>query len=131
MENKVEHIGFLVKSIEKTADVFKFLGYTAGEIFSDDIQRTRICFLTREGDAKIELVEPYPDNETMIRMQKKLGVSPYHVCYTTDDINNKYNTLLEQGFVPLFQPAPAIAFDNHRICYFWQKNIGYIEFVEK
>lgn len=128
---KIEHIGYLVNSIEKTSGSFRVLGYAAGEIFRDDTQKTRICFLTKGGDVKIELVEPYPDNETMLRLQKKMGVSPYHVCYSTENIEREYQRLIEDGFIPLFKPVNAVAFGGRRICYLWMKTTGYIEIVEQ
>lgn len=127
---KLEHIGYLVKNIEKTAQAFESLGYQQGDIYNDDIQKTKICFLTKERETKIELVEPYPENETMIRLQKNIGVSPYHMCFETDNIEEEYNRMMDSGFVPMFQPVSAIAFDNRRICYFWKRAIGYIEIVE-
>lgn len=128
---KVEHIGYLVKSIDKTALEFEQIGYKKGSVFNDDTQKTRICFLTKEDDVKIELVEPYEENETMVRLQKKMGVAPYHTCFFTDNIEFEYQKMLDNGYVPMFQPVAAIAFENRKICYFWKKSIGYIEIVEQ
>ena len=126
----VEHIGYVTKNIEKTANTFKVFGYVAENIVNDDIQKTRICFLRKEGDVSIELVEPYPENETMLKMLKK-GATPYHTCYTVPDVQEAYAQLKDLGFTPLFSPVEAPAFDNRLICYFWKNDIGLIEVVEQ
>ena len=41
---KLEHIGYLVKNIEKTAQAFESLGYQQGDIYNDDIQKTKYVF---------------------------------------------------------------------------------------
>lgn len=126
----IEHIGYITKSIEKTAETFKVLGYVAEDIVNDDTQKTRICFLRKEGEVSIELVEPYPENATMQKMLKK-GTTPYHTCYSVPDIQSVYDQLENLGFTPLFSPVAAPAFGNRLICYFWKNDIGLIEVVEQ
>ena len=126
----VEHIGYVTKNIEKTAGTFKFFGYQAGPIVDDDTQKTRICFLRKAVEVNIELVEPYPENATMQKMLKK-GATPYHTCYTVENIQQAYDQLKDIGFTPLFAPVAAPAFDNRLICYFWKNDIGLVEVVEK
>lgn len=126
----IEHIGYVTKNIEKTAETFNILGYSSEAIVNDDTQKTKICFLRKEGEVSIELVEPYPENVTMLNMLKK-GATPYHTCYTVTDVQTTYKELKELGFTPLFAPVPAPAFNNCLICYFWKKDIGLIEIVEQ
>ena len=126
----IEHIGYITKCIEKTAETFKVFGYVAEDIVNDDTQKTRICFLRKEDEVSIELVEPYPENATMQKMLKK-GTTPYHTCYTVSDIQSVYEQLEDQGFTPLFSPVSAPAFGNRSICYFWKNDIGLIEVVEQ
>ena len=89
MDFAIEHIGYITKCIEKTAETFKVLGYDAEDIVNDDTQKTRICFLRKKGEVSIELVEPYPENATMLKMLKK-GTTPYHTCYTVPDVQAVY-----------------------------------------
>ena len=130
MEFAIDHIGYVTKNIEKTAESFKILGYSAEEVVNDDTQKTRICFLRKKGEVSIESVEPYPENTTMLNMLKK-GATPYHTCYAVPDIQVTFEQLKELGFTPLFNPVPAPAFDNRLICYFWKKDTGLIEIVEQ
>lgn len=126
----IEHIGYITKSIEKTAETFNALGYVAGPVIDDDTQKSRICFLRKEDEVNIELVEPYPENTTMLKMLKK-GTTPYHVCYRVTDIFDACRQLKDIGFTPLFEPVGAPAFDNRPICYFWKNDVGLLEIVEQ
>ncbi len=128
---RIEHIGYLTKDIVDTSKAFELLGYVAGEIVNDNTQQTKICFLRKEGETNIELVEPYEDNVTMQKMLSKRGSSPYHVCYEVDDIDVCYEEMLDNGFMPLFMPVEAPAFNNRKICYFSKRVIGLIELVSK
>lgn len=127
----LHHIGYLTDDIRQTAEQFLWLGYEQGEIIDDDTQRTHICFLTKPGDTAIELVQPYDDNATMLRMLKKRGASAYHVCYECDDVDWLYATLPERNWTPLFRPVEAPALGNHKIGYFFNAAIGLVEFVNR
>ena len=129
MNCTLEHVGYLTDNIAKTAEAFRFLGYQCDDIVNDDTQRTRICFLRKPGETNIELVEPYPENKTMMKMLKK-GVAPYHTCYTVDNIHEAHTQMAEAGFTPLFEPVEAPAFNNRKICYFWKGDTGLIELVD-
>ena len=131
MENKIDHIGYLTGDLAATAKAFEKLGYQMGEIVNDDTQRTRICFLTKANEVRVELVEPYEDNRTMRKMLTKQGVSPYHTCYEVDDVDREYEQLIQEDWVALFKPVAAPAFGNRKICYFWNAEIGFIELVNK
>ena len=130
MNSRFEHMGYVTDDIAKTAGTFRLLGYMAGQIVDDDTQRTRICFLRKEGEPNIELVEPFEDNKTMQKMLKR-GVTPYHTCYEVDDIMTAYEEMVDQDFTPLFKPVAAPAFDNRLICYFWKSEVGLIELVNR
>lgn len=131
MENKIDHIGYLTGDIAATAKAFAKLGYQSGEIVDDDTQHTRICFLTKADEIRVELVEPYEDNKTMQKMLTKRGVTPYHTCYEVDDVERMYEQLILENWTALFKPVAAPAFGNRKICYFWNSEIGFIELVNK
>lgn len=130
MDYKIEHIGYLTEDIVSTAKTFSAFGYSAEATVNDDTQKTRICFLRKQGEVPIELVEPYEENKTMNKMLKK-GVSPYHTCFCVSDINSAFDELSNLGFTPLFLPVEAPAFNNRLICYFWKSDIGLIELVNE
>jgi len=141
---KIHHIGYAVKSIERTAAIYTANGWSQSEVVFDPVQQTNITFLTKEGCQKIELVEGAQsvDNEhvrnamgggkkQIDNILSKVGVSPYHVCYETKDIETTIAELRKQRFLMLFKPVEAVAMDNKRICYLMHPEIGLIELVEQ
>lgn len=128
---KIHHTGYLTNNVLNSIEEFKLLGYDAENIVIDTIQRCKICLMyhTKNKDC-IELVEPLDDNVQMLKMLKKRGNSPYHVCYEVDDINEVYNFFCQkEGWMNIFKPVKAIALNNRLITYFYNNNIGFVEFV--
>ena len=83
-----------------------------------------------EGEALIELVQPYEDNKTMQKMLTKRGVSPYHLCYEVENVQAIYDKLSDtEGWLPMFAPVEAVALVNRKITYFMNYEAGFIEFV--
>ena len=128
----LDHIGYAVNDIEKTARHYVESGWDLSPIFDEESQNARIAFLTKEGFPKIELVAPGQHGKDPVSaILKKSGVSPYHLCYEVDDIGQAMESLYEEGFVPLFMPVESVAMQNRRICYFCSLEVGTIEIVEK
>lgn len=141
---KIHHIGYAVKSIERTAAIYTTNGWSQSEVVFDPIQQTNITFLTKDGCQKIELVEDAQsaDNKgirnaigegkkQIDNILSKVGVSPYYVCYETKDIETTIAELRKQRFLMLFKPVEAVAIDNKRICYMMHPEVGLIELVEQ
>ncbi|WP_421943914.1 VOC family protein [Pedobacter sp.] len=129
--SKFHHIGYVTDDITTTKEVYLIGGYDASETIIDHTQRVKICFLTKDYFPTIELVEPVDESSSVNKILKKSGVSPYHVCYEVDNIDKAFDELTEIGFIPLFRPVEALALNNRLICYFYKKEVGFIELVEK
>jgi methylmalonyl-CoA/ethylmalonyl-CoA epimerase len=126
----LDHLGYLTDSISGTSEAFRSLGYLAGKTIHDSRQRASICMLTGESGPDIELVEPDEDNRSLRKLLSSSGVSPYHLCLKTTDIDAEYERMVEDGWTPLFEPVQAPALGGRRICYFWRREAGLIEIVE-
>jgi methylmalonyl-CoA/ethylmalonyl-CoA epimerase len=126
----LDHIGYLTNDIDETARMFVALGYERHETFDFEAQKCSVCFLTKEGETRIELVKPYDENKSLTRILKKTGVAPYHLCYEVEDVEAEIAKPQFEGFVPLFAPVEAPAFGNRKICYLWNQEVGFIELVD-
>lgn len=128
---KFNHIGIAVFSIDKTAKVYLSLGYKKSETVFDPIQNVNICFLEKDNLPMIELVEPVDENSPVNETLKKNGVTPYHCCYEVDDIEVAAGELQNERFIPTCKAVKAIAFGNKMVQFFYNKNVGLVELVEK
>lgn len=129
---KFHHTGMAVYSIEKTAAFYtdKNLGYTRSQTVYDPVQNVNICWLTKEGEPTIELLEPVDEKSPVVKTLDKNGVSPYHICYVVDDIEAAVKELRLQKFVALGRPVEAVAFRGSKVCFLYSKAAGLIELVE-
>ncbi len=128
---RVNHVGYAVRDINKTAQYYLDAGWMMSEIFEEEVQHTRIAFLTKDGFPAIELVAPLKEGEPspVDTILQKIGCSTYHVCYDVDDIEQAVEDLFDEGFKPLFEPVPSVAMGGHEICYLYHLHVGLIEIV--
>ncbi len=128
---RVNHVGYAVRDINKTAQYYLDAGWKMSEIFEEEVQHTRIAFLTKDGFPAIELVASLKEGEPspVDTILQKIGCSTYHVCYDVDDIEQAVEDLFDEGFKPLFEPVPSVAMDGHKICYLYHLHVGLIEIV--
>jgi len=125
------HIGIATADIEKSAVAYSFLGYFAGDIIYDPIQRVNLCFLIKEGFPTIELVSPTEEMSPVNTILDKNGTMPYHTCYEVMDIQAEIEALKKNKFIVVIKPVPAIAFKNRRVSFLYSKMTGLIELLER
>ncbi len=89
-----------------------------------------MCFLEKEGAPRIELLEPLDQHSPVIRTLDNSGVTPYHICYQVNDIDQAIDDLRRQRFLLVSGPQPACAMSDRRVAFLFQRNTGLIELVE-
>lgn len=127
----IDHVGYAVRDIMTTAQPYIEAGWQLSEIYDEQVQRTKIAFLTRPGFTTIELVSPLDGPSPVDKFLEQGGTQPYHICYTVDDVMESVEALHEENFMPLFWPVESVAMDNRMICYLYNENVGLIEIVNK
>ncbi len=136
----VHHIGYLVKKIEKSVSEFKRLGFvmenmSEGDCQLDDIvmDESRRCLFAfmKNGDTRIELVQPCDAESPIWDLLKKYKNCPYHICYVSDDLDADAARLSANGWVEFIPAAPAPAMCGRRVVFLMGANSGMIELVEE
>ena len=127
---KVHHIGIACFSIDESKVFYEQIGYRASVITDDPIQDIRICFLEKEGMPRLELLAPIDEASPVNRILETQGVTPYHICYETDDLDVIAKVLRQEKFVRVSKAVPACAIDNNRVIFLFRKDVGLIELVE-
>lgn len=134
---QIDHIGYLVRDMEKSIRAFEAIGYTTvTEIIDDDKdcngkkpRNVRLCFL-QNGNYRIELVSPIGDDSIVSKIAYKYGETPYHICYRVDCLNDAIARLKKEEWIVIEPEAPAIAFNNTPVAFLFRNGIGLIELVE-
>jgi methylmalonyl-CoA/ethylmalonyl-CoA epimerase len=124
------HIGLATDNINKSVLTFEKMGFTSGKVIFDNLQQVNICFLKKNGHPDIELIEPISEKSPVRNILEKVGTTPYHLCYTTDDILQEINILKQNNFLLIVKPVEAIAFGLKKICFCYNKYFGLLELVE-
>lgn len=127
---RIHHIGYLVKKMDKAVKAFLDLGYTlVQDVVLDDYRQVTICFMEKDG-YKIELVSPSSKESVVFDLMKKMGNTPYHICYETEDMDAQIAALLAEHYVICSEKHEAIAIAGKRVCFLIHPSIGMIELVE-
>ena len=126
---KIHHVGVAVAAIDEVLDDYVALGYAVGTRVVDDARRVDIAFV-RNGDYVIELVAPAAADSPVDGLLKKVGPSPYHLCYVVDDMTAAVKHLRRSGYVRVTAPSPAPAIGYASVAFLHHRRVGLIELVE-
>lgn len=115
----VDHICFAVKDIKKAiGDWTSAFGYRQmTEIVTNSRQKVHVVFLEKEKSIPIKLIEPLPDNESVLNFVRK-GGGFHHLCFKTGDgLEPTISELKTRGLISLVPPQPGEAFENENIAF--------------
>lgn len=128
---KIDHIGYLVKDIDKSVEQFRQLGYEVRQnTVYDELRDVNICFMEQQGYV-IELVAPCSDKSVVHDQLKKMGQTPYHVCYRVDNLEETVEELRAKKYVIMREPEVAVALAGKRVVFMYHRSVGMIELVEE
>lgn len=128
---KIDHIGYAVKRIGQALSSFEKLGFCFEPIAEDAERNVKIAFGQKDG-YRIELVCPLDKTKKspVDAYLSSVGPAPYHICYTSNDLDAEVESLKQQGFKLIIEPKPAIAFGGKRVVFMMSLGLGLMEIVE-
>ena len=126
---RVDHIGYAVNNIDKTKKSMETLGYVFEDVVEDHDRNIYIAFGEMDG-YRIELVAPIHQGSPVDAFLSKIGPTPYHICYRSNDIEADIEKLKANRFKVSVPLAPAVAFGNKRVVFLYSLSVGLIEIVE-
>ena len=133
IELRFHHVGIGTTDFEAAIDTYVAMGHRLEIRVDDPGLNIRVAFLACPDPAGpwieiLGVLEPGGPLDGLIK--RRVLPSPYHTCYTVQDLDLAGSFLREIGFVPLSDPRPALAFSNARIQFSYHPAIGLIELVE-
>jgi len=127
----IDHICFAVKDIETAitqwTGAFEYKQMT--EIVTNTRQQVKVVFLNREQSVTIKLIEPLPENESVVNFVKR-GGGFHHLCFKCEDLDQKIRELNNRGLITLVAPQPGEAFENEEIAFLLTRFGVNIELIE-
>ena len=140
---KLEHIGFVVESIEEFARVLKAIGFDALTLpVTDRNNNVNASFVAIGGndDVYLEVLEPAGEASVVSGFLKRTGGGLHHLCFEVDDIEKASKELDSLGFKMVSAPNMCPAYDENlgrtcegttKISFFLLPNRLLIELLEK
>jgi len=127
----IDHIGLVVKSIEKGIEhwkkVFEYRKMT--EVVINSRQKVKVVFLCKENSLMVKLIEPTGENSSVYKFAMK-GGGLHHICFKCNDMNKELQRLSEMGLRILTPPQPGEAFGNENIAFIYAKHGLNMELIE-
>jgi methylmalonyl-CoA/ethylmalonyl-CoA epimerase len=78
----------------------------------------------------IELVSPLAPDSPAAGWVKRIKVGPYHTCYEVRSMASAIAGLRDDGFAPVSEPVPAVAFEMRLVAFLWSAAAGLVEVLE-
>lgn len=118
---KLEHIGIAVKSLEEAVPLYeKLLSSPCYKTERVENEQVNTAFF-RQGDTKIELLEPTAPGSVIGKFLEKKGEGLHHIAFAVEDIVAEMKRLSAAGFV-LLDEAPRRGADNKLVCFLHPKH---------
>ena len=135
---KVDHIGYLVKDLDRAAAAFAELGFVpVTDVIRDDMpdsagaaRNVLLRFMENAGTV-VELVAPLGEDSHVYERLRTCGEGPYHICYAVEDLAAQMEKMRAQKWMILRRPSPAVAFGGAPVAFLVKKGAGMVELVEK
>jgi len=106
MIKKIDHIGIIVKDLDKSVASFRdALGLEY--LRTDDVKEwnCKVAFF-QCGEVLIELVEPTAPGDGQKFLEER-GGGIHHICFEVDDINESYKEYSDKGLMRTPKPSPG------------------------
>ena len=101
----LNHVAIVVKSVEDTLEFYRStFGVEGGEIEEIADQGVKATLIS-VGGSQLELIQPVQPDTGVARFLENRGEALHHVCFEVEDLQDKLNTLDDQG-VRLIDKAP-------------------------
>lgn len=126
------HFGLAVRQPEDAFKVLTALGYNAGCIVFDPLQRVNLAMCQHPQMPDVEVISPNDAASPIDRVLRRNGPSVYHVCYTTPQIDAALAAIEREGFnvILISEPKPAILFAGRKVAFLSVDGFGLIELLE-
>ncbi len=125
----VDHIGYAVNDMASAKEKFQALGYTFEDESVDALRNVNVC-VGKMGGYKVELLAPLKDKKSPIDgTLKKMGSTPYHICYQVMGMGKAIEKLQDAGYTMMGYPAPSEPLGGE-VCFLYSSEIGIVELIE-
>lgn len=129
---KFHHYGLAVSQFDEALIFHRNLGYICSTPVIDKEQDVELILCVADKYPTVELVKPINNNSPIITYLRENNEIIYHVCYEVTKPKDTIQILMKKNrAICVREPRPAIIFDNRLVSFYYVKNVGLIEILEK
>jgi methylmalonyl-CoA/ethylmalonyl-CoA epimerase len=129
---KFHHVGVGTKNFEEAIQRYRALGHELLLRVDDPNINVRVAFVQAASSPLIEILAPLgPGGPLDSLIARKSIPGPYHTCYAVESMAAGSERLRETGLMPISAPMPAAAFAGSLVAFFYDRDIGLVELVER
>lgn len=127
----IDHIGILVKSLEKGIEHWETVfGYKqVTEIITNTRQKVLVVFLEKKNSLAVKLIAPVDNNSPVFKAAQR-GGGLHHLCFKCDNLTEELQTVQKKGLRILTHPQPGEAFDGEDIAFVFAQQGLNIELID-
>jgi hypothetical protein len=125
------HFGLAVASPNDAFRYLASLGYTAGNVAFDPLQRVNLAMRHHPTMPDVEVIWPGDGPSPIDGLIKKTGTMIYHLCYACSDADAALAALSAAGIeiLTVSAPTPAILFGGQHVSFHLISGFGLIELL--
>jgi glyoxalase/bleomycin resistance protein/dioxygenase superfamily protein len=125
------HFGLAVKSPEPAFRYLGDLGYRAGGSCYDPLQKVHLAMRHHARMPDVEVIWPGAEPSPIDSILKHNDTLIYHLCYTSDNVEQSLAALEQAGMevLPLGFPKPAVLFGGIEVSFYRIIGVGVIEII--
>ena len=121
-----------MKSFDNAISFYQNLGYKCGKEIVDLNQDVRAILCKSNCLPSIELVKPLNNNSPLQNYLKRNNEIIYHTCYEVNMSKVSINDMfVNNNYLCVSDPKPALLFNNRNVSFYYVKDVGLIEILEK
>lgn len=126
------HFGLGVRDFAPAVNFYRNLGYECPDPIVDPLQEVELILCTRPGHPSVEMVKPSSESSPVFSYLKRANEMIYHTCYELDDFSQDATLLFKDSrAICVSSPKPAVLFNNRLVSFYYVKDVGLIEILEK
>lgn len=125
-----DHLGIIVKSIDKAIPLYLALGYTINsKIFCDEQQQMRGIFLAKSDEPRVELIEDLSASKALMKMINAPCGRIYHLAYRVQNLTENLDKILKHLNARLLSPIKDGSYFK-KVCFIFSSDMQILELVE-
>jgi methylmalonyl-CoA/ethylmalonyl-CoA epimerase len=122
MIKRIDHLGIVTDSIERSSRIYQSLGLQPGRLEEVGDQKVKVLFF-QVGESRIELLEPTHPDSPISRFLRKRGEGLHHIALKVDNLELTLQELKQQGF-RLVDEQPREGAEGKRIAFLHPQSTG-------